>query len=144
MLVCVLVPVLGLWFSCISCEIPVVGAGECLLQEEHGGWSYTGFTCVPKLTCAVRGAFREGKSTSLWCHEPPTDANSGSDWNLSGTAGEPGPADSCCKCCCVISRFIHRGSLDIPFSEVLCSMEVSLSLWSTNWGMGRGCCWGGQ
>lgn len=102
-----------------------MGAGEYLLQEKQGGLSYTAFTYVPNLTCAVRGAFREGKSASLWCHEPPTDAISGSDWNFGGTAGEPGPADSCCKCCCVISRFIHRGSLDILFSEILCTMKVS-------------------
>lgn len=120
---------------------PSGGSWGILLQEKHGGLSYTAFTCVPNLTCAVRGAFREGKSTSLWCHEPPTDANSGSDWNLSGTAGEPGPADSCCKCCCVISRFIHRGSLDIPFSEILFLWKSQeLSLWSTSWGVGRGYC----
>lgn len=105
-------------------ESSLVRAEEYLVQKKHSNLNNTVFTCVPNLMCAVCGAFREGKSTSLWCHEPPSDANGSPDWNLGGTAGEPGPADSCCKCCCVISRFIHRGSLDILVLEILCTTKV--------------------
>lgn len=101
-----------------------MGFEKYLLQKKHNNLSNTVFTWVPNLTCAVCDAFREGKSTSLRCHEPPSDTNSGPDWNLGGTAGEPGPTDSCCKCCCVISRFIHGGSVDILVSEILCTTKV--------------------
>jgi len=119
------VPVFGL-----RCLISVIGrCGTHLPQgtsyrKKHWDLNSTIFKCLSGLTCGVCGAFREGKPAPLWCHEPPADTNGGPDWHLGGAAGEPGAADSCGKCCCVISRFIHGGITNILFSEILCSSDV--------------------
>lgn len=104
-----------------------------LLQKKRGDLSNAVFKRVSSVTCAVCGPFREGKPTPLWCHEPPADANCGPDWNLGGTAGEPGAADSCCKRCCVISRLLHRGMADVLLSEILCGSKVSRTELPNNW-----------
>lgn len=102
-----------------------------LVQKKRGDLSNTVFKCVSSVTRAVCGPFREGKPTPLWCHEPPADANCGPDWNLGGTPGKPGAADSCCKCCCVIGRLVHRGMVDtlLPKSSVVAkSQELSFRI----------------